>query len=236
MLYFIYGNPQKAASKGEELIEKMLAKKPDSEVFRMSGDKWDDGQINEWLSGHSLFTPKYIVQLSRLLEDAEVGKSALKKLKDFQSCDHVFIWIEGDVKKKDLEKIEKVAERVQNFEEIKKSAPRDTDLFDVANAIGERNTKKLWLLCVEKMKKYSPEEVHGTLWWQVKSMAIAVKAKDAKESGLKPFVYNKSKKYAQNYSPEELENLLDAFYTSYHNARAGGLDMETGLEKICLSI
>lgn len=236
MLYFIYGNIQKASAKGSELIEKMLAKRPDSEVFNISGDEWSGRQVEEWLSSHTLFCPKYIVRMSRLFEDEEVGKEALKKLKEFQESDHVFIWIEGDVKKKELEKIEKVSEKVQCFAEVKKSAPREMDIFEVADALGERNAKKLWILCLEKMKKYSPEEVHGTLWWQIKSMAIAIKAKDAKESGLKPYVYNKAKNYAKNYSPEELENLLDIFYEIYHEARTAGADLETRLEKVCLSI
>jgi len=65
---------------------------------------------------------------------------------------------------------------------------------------------------------------------------LAHKSKDANESGLKPFVYTKSKKFASNFSDEELEELPMNLIRISHDAHRGKCDFAIALERFILSI
>ena len=81
-----------------------------------------------------------------------------------------------------------------------------------------------------------PEEIHGILWWQAKSLALASKTRNASEAGLNPFVYNKAKRYLSNWKKEEVESLLSKLSRMYHKAHRGEADFEIELEKLMLDI
>jgi hypothetical protein len=81
-----------------------------------------------------------------------------------------------------------------------------------------------------------PEELHGILFWQVKSMLLATLSKDAKESGLNPFVYSKAKNYAKNFTLDELKKISSQLVAIYHQAHRGEVDFDLALEKFFLSI
>lgn len=242
MLYFIYGEPNKCFEKSAKLIDSMLLKKPDSEVFKISVENFDKNKLKELIGGQSLFSKKYIVQISRLSESKEGIESVLDKLDEVKKSDNVFVWVDPAVSKEVLKKIEKYAEKVQEFSKSnggsdKKREDERFPIFSLTDALGERNSKKLWLLYVEAIKAgIPPEEIHGVLWWQVKTMLMTNQTNSAEEAGLKPFVYSKAKKYAKNFSKDELENLANKMITVYHESRRGGADLENRLEKLILGL
>jgi len=67
-------------------------------------------------------------------------------------------------------------------------------------------------------------------------MVLARNAGGAAETGLNPFVFSKSKKYASNFSEHELSGLLQSLITIYHDAHRGMLDAELSIEKLMLRI
>jgi len=95
----------------------------------------------------------------------------------------------------------------------------------------------LWTLYQQALRHgVVSEELHGVLFWQVKSMLLAMLSKDAKESRLNPFVYSKAKNYAKNFTLPELKKISSQLITMYHRAHRGEVDFDVSLEKFFLSI
>jgi len=206
MLYFLHGNnTQKSRKKLHSLLDLLLKKKPNASFFKLDTDNFNEGKIEELLFSQGLFEQKYIVQLDSLFEDKEFSKFLIKKLKDLQESENIFICIENKISKSVLKKIEKYATKVQEFSLLKGKGRtfatknggfniNDFNIFDLATCFGNRNKKDLWVLYQKtKIKNIPPEEVSGILFWQLKMMFQVLNSKNAQEANLKPFVFNKSK-------------------------------------------
>jgi len=236
MIYLITGNSKKVFSKTEQLVNSMLAKRPESGAFKLNSNNWDSNKLEELISGQSLFTKKYIVQFSRILENPEAKNYLLGKLRELKESENIFVWAEPKMDVKTFKKFEKYVEKAQEFKESRSVSKRDTEVFAISDAFGERKHKKLWLLYTKLIKKVGPEEIYGILWWQLKSMLLVSKSSGIKETGLKPFVYLKSKRFLNNYSEEELSDLSNKLMDLYHESRQGGAELEIKLEQFILGI
>ncbi len=238
MLYFIYGEPNKCFEKSAKLVDSMLLKRPESEVFKISAENFSESKLDELVGSQSLFSKKYIVQMSRISESKEGIECLVDKLEEVKKSDNVFVWVDPDVSKEILKKVEKFAEKVQEFSNAAAKNKNDSfNIFSLTDALGERDSKKLWILYLSAVKEGIPvEEIHGVLWWQVKTMLMASQTDFAEEAGLKPFVYSKAKKYSGNFSKDELENLSNKMIEVYHESRRSGPDLETRLEKLILGL
>lgn len=238
MLYFIHGTEyMKVVDKSHGLVEPMLSKKPDASLFKLNTDNWSDAQIQELVGGQGLFENKYIVQISKVLDNKEIADVILKILPDIAESQNIFIWTEEKVDSKTLKKIEKSAEKVQVFDKKEvKDRWKEFNIFSLGDALVARDKKKLWIGYTEALRHHAPEEIHGTLFWQVKSMILASKTKSPAESGLKPFVYTKSLKGSTKYSSEELHQLSSDLINLYHNARRGKVELDIALERFVLGV
>ena len=237
MFYFLYGDIPKAADKAKQMSEAMLKKQPDAARFRLDSDNFSRPELQELMGGQGLFSSKYIVDLRRVLEDDEIKKEALSLIKELQESPNIFIWVEGVVKAADLKKIEKYSEKVQEFSSsLEKTKKPDFNIFSLGDALGERSKKNLWTGYLDALNYFAPEEIHGTLFWQLKSMLLTTKIPSAKEAGLKPFVFNKAKVFAKNYSQEELEKMSSDLISISHDARRGKHDFKIALERFCLEV
>jgi len=250
MLYLLHGTDQKKArEKLHKLTDSLRAKKPDAGFFILDIDNFSEAKIDELTGGQGLFSDKYIVVLDRLLEDKEVKEIVLKKIKELGESENVFMMIEEKLDKKTLGKFEKRAEKVLFFDSVEKKpanvfdtgvgmiATGEFKIFSIADAFAGKDKKRLWSLLQEsKMRNIPPEEVHGIIIWSVRSMLLARDANSAGEARLKPFVFNKSKRNAENFKEEELEKISSELVSIYHDARRGIVDMDVGLEKLMLRI
>lgn len=241
MIYLVYGDSSKIFDKASKIVETLLSKKPDATVFKINSENFDKDSFGELVGGQSLFTKKYVISFSRVFEDSDLKDFLSDRIKEISESDNIFIFIEEKLDAKTLKKIEKYSTKVQKFELEKKTTGKNINSkttpdnnFDLADALGERNVKKLWTLYVDRIKKVRPEELHGILWWQVKSMILAKNSANAFESGLKPFVYNKSLRFAGNFSNTELDKLADNMIKVVHESRRSEPSLETRLEKLIL--
>jgi hypothetical protein len=212
----------------------------------LDGDTWQEAAFDEYVGGQGLFVQKYIVVLDRLFEKKEIKEYVIERLKILKASENIFVIIENSLDKATLAKFEKTAEKIQSFGEgkdedgknankNKKSA--DFNLFAMTDALGSRNQKRLWTLYQQALRHdVVSEELHGVLFWQVKSMILATVSKDIKESGLNPFVYGKAKAYAKNFTLSELKKISSQLITIYHQAHRGEVDFNSALEKFFLSI
>ena len=107
----------------------------------------------------------------------------------------------------------------------------------MTDALGARNQKRLWTLYQKAIRAgVVEEELHGLIFWQIKSMLLALSAPDATSAGLNPFVYSKAKGYAKNFTLDELKNLSSRLIKMYHQAHRGEVDFASELEKFFLEV
>lgn len=236
MIYFIYGDSAKIFKKSNEIIDSILSKNSDATFSKIDSDNFNDFSLDEFIGGQSLFTGKQIIYLKRLFENSQFADDLLGKIKEISQSPNIFIITEEKLNKPVLNKIEKVSEKVQKFDIKKVVSKKDNSVFDLANALGNRDAKKLWILYQEKIKTVRPEEIHGILWWQVKSILSVIKSGNAKDSGLKPFVHQKATGFSKKYQKEELEKIADQLINMVHNSRRDGIPLGLALEKFILSI
>ncbi|PCI29011.1 hypothetical protein COB55_02985 [Candidatus Wolfebacteria bacterium] len=237
MLYFIHGTDvEKTRAKAHGIIDVLKKKKPDALFFRIDEGEMDEGTINDLIGGQGLFEKKYIVFLNTVCENAETKEILLKKLKEIQGSDNVFILLEGKLDAKTKSKIEKVAEKVQTYDADKKPIEK-FNIFSLTDALGKRNRRELWVLYHKaRLRGSAPEEIHGILFWQIKTMLLAAQSANANEAGLKPFVYGKATGFLSYYSLDELKKLSQDLVVLYHNARRGIGMLDTSLERFVLTI
>lgn len=250
MIYLLHGKDfVEARKKLHSLLDSLFEKKPNASFFKMDSSNFTEGQLDEFISGQGLFEQKYIVQMDGLLEDKKAKDIVLDRLKEISGSDNVFVFIEDKITKPVLKKISDKAQKVQEFDSPESLTRKfgvagdgeldlgEFNIFNMADALGNRDKKNLWVL-YQKAKAHNipAEEMHGILLWQVKSIALAKNSANAESSGLKPFVFSKSLRFAKNFENEELKNLSSKMISIYHDARRGIVDFDTAMELFVLEL
>lgn len=248
MIYFYYGtDTEKASKKANSALDSSLKKHLDATLIRIGTEELSQQRIDELIGTQALFYNKYLVYFYKTFENKINKELILKNIKDLAKSENFFIFAEGKMDKVGLTKIEKVAEKVEEFVKPEKKLNKKEELalrgekidfFDFSNALGERNKKGLWVLYQDALREQVPaEEVHGIFFWQIKSMLLAKKSKSADEARMKPYPFQKAKEYSRNYSIEgELELLAEKLVSMYHEAHRGNIDFFVALEKFILEL
>lgn len=237
MLYAFYGGDEaKAKDKAEALVSSLLEKRPDASVRRFDAESFSPDLIPELLQGQGLFVEKCIVILDRVLGSDAHQATLLKVLPEVAQSDNIFVVIEGELLAAPKKKLEQHASKTQHFAADKKTTER-FNAFALADALGARDKKRLWLLYQEALLNgLVAEELHGTLVWQVKSMALTHVTTTPDEAGMKPFPYKKAQGFAKNYSPDEVKEKWFSLLEVYHEARRGKGELSVLLEKWVLAL
>ncbi|HEY4511553.1 MAG TPA: hypothetical protein VJH55_01800 [Candidatus Paceibacterota bacterium] len=239
MFYFLHGSDtDKAIAKADDMVAALLKKKPDAAFFKMTDENWSEAALAEYMGGQGLFSQKYIVLLSGVFGNKEYKEVLVKKLKELKESENIFIMREGVVDKTSLTKIEKQAEKVQQFE-LKEESAKEVkfNVFSLTDALGRRDRKSLWTLFLKAQKAgVEAENIHGTLFWQVKSLIVARETKDAKQAGMHPFAFSKAQGFSKNFKKEELLKLSGDLVSIYHEAHRGMYDLNIALERFVLTI
>ncbi|MEK7652781.1 MAG: hypothetical protein AAB334_02440 [Patescibacteria group bacterium] len=239
MLYFIYGEDfKKARAKAKNLRDILVAKKPNSNLFKLNSENFDEKIIEEGLAGMGLFENKYIIFLDKIFENEEIKEFILDKIKNIAESDNIFILLEEKVDKKTLTKIEKHAQKIQEFSGVVEKEKERTKPFFLTDALGKRDKKGAWAEYQKVLKEgLVPEEIHGILFWQIKTMLLASSSKSSVEADLNPFVFKKAKEFSKNYSEDELKKMSSRLVSIYHDIRRGITeDMGLEIEKFLLEI
>ena len=239
MIYLLYGkDTARARSKLKSLIDSLQAKKPDATFVRVTQESFREDRVQEFIGAQGLFESRLIIVFDCVLKNKNAESSILSALKEFSQSKNICIFFEEDLDKRTLALFKKHTEKVQSFLLQKNKKGKTTfNIFELADALGERNKKRLWVLYQRgKLSGVSDEEVHGILLWGVKSMHLAQSARNAEEGELNPFVFKKAVRFAHNYSANELNNLSTSLVTLYHDARGGICPLDIALERFILSV
>ncbi len=244
MLYVFHGTDiKKSVEKAHSLINSLRQKKPDAAFVSIAADSWNSALLEENLGGQGLFSNKYIVFVDRITENSEAKEQLPEFVSAMQESANIFIVLEAKLNAELKKKIEKYAEKVVESdlpaggpETTAAAKKKDFNIFALGDALGSRDPFKAWSVYREAVENgHEPESILGTLFWQAKSIAMAGLANTAAESGLNPFVFGKSKRYASNYSKNEINSLITNLITLYHDGHRGIRDLELATEKLLLN-
>ena len=236
MIYLLYGTDTvKARNKLHTVLNSLLAKRPEATLLHIDNENFELSQLDELVHGQGLFEKRMVVVLDNIFQSSEAKEKVTDNLKEIADSDNIFILLEEKVDSALLRKLEKKSEKIQEFEMKGVLRKKRFDIFMLSDALGRRDRKKLWAFYHKaKLSNISDEEIHGILFWQIKSMLIAGSSQDAKDAGLNPYVFKKSKSFLKNYSREELQKLSSSLISLYHDARRGIHELDVGLELFLL--
>ncbi len=240
MLYLFHGtDTQASANKARALVKSLRTKRPDATFAEIDADHWSFSAIQEHAGGQGLFSSKYLILLDRVIENAEAKEQISKLTEMMKESENIFIILEGKLNAELKKSLEKNAEKVvtSDLKEAATNAKRDFNIFALGDALGERNSGRAWAIYRQAIDiGLETESILGTLFWQAKSIIVASEAASASASGLSPFVFSKSKKYAGNYSKEELNKLTERMISIYHDGHRGLVNMELAIEQLLLGL
>lgn len=232
MIYAIHGNNiKKIRERVKEIVSSLLHKKPNSNYIRISSDQFTENTFDELVEAQGLFSEKMIIEMNSIISFYDDVEGLFIKMKE---SPHVFIVVEEDIED---EHIKYLKENVYKIEEHNNTQEKKVEnLFSLTDALGLKDKKKLWVEYVKAVARNIPEEeIHGMLFWQIKSMIVSSKTSE-KESKLNPFVYKKAKKYSSNFKEDELNKLSSSLVSIYHDSRRGIVDLNLELERWILNI
>lgn len=200
-------------------------------VFGEGGESFE--RALEFLGTRGLFASAVVLIIDQPLETAE-GRALIEEHAAFlqESSAEVFV-VEASLTAEQ----KKLFPRGVTFEKFggaTEKAERPMP-FGLSDAFMRGDRKAAWI----EFRKLitagaSAEELHGTLSWAARSAIVAAKTKNAEEAGLKPFVYTKSKRFAEKLGIVRVEELSRALVRTYHQARMGNGSLELKLEQLIL--
>jgi DNA polymerase III delta subunit len=232
MLYVFFGSDMSTVR--ERARERASQIANGGEVAHVIASDHRPGILREHAGSVSLFGSNTVTIIDTFSEDADAFDALIEDLPLLAESAHAFVVIEsalgaGDKKtfqKHAAEYIEAAAEKKERF-----------NLFALTDAFLERDKKSLWLLFTKAQQAgVSSEEIAGLLFWQVKTLRLVARVKNADEAELKPFVYTKAKRGLKRFKPEELERFSRELMTLYHDGHLGIRDMDLALERWVLSV
>jgi len=235
MIYFFYGvDAGRAREKARALLEKIKEGAPDTEVFQIRAENFDVINFENLINGRGLFNSANIINCSDIFENEEAKEFFVSRLEDISESQNIFILTEGKVDAETARAVK--AESEETFKcETEKEKEKPDYSFNDALAAGDK--KKLWILFRKKIAEgEAPEQIHGSLFWQLKNMLVALESRNASEAGLHPFVFMKNKRAAEQIGQKHLRELSSRLVSIYHDSHRGIHDFETALEKFVLTM
>jgi DNA polymerase III delta subunit len=237
MLYVFHGtDTYTVADKANRLVAGLVRKFPDVQVFTFEGDFIEESALDELVEARGLFIEKQIIVLKQPFIKAESRDLILARIKNFGLSQNIFVLSEGKLLADQKRALTKHAEKIEEYKSEGKKEEK-FNVFALSDALGAHNKKVLWTGYVEARRAgVAAEPIHGMLHWAIRSMLLADRAKSPEESGQKPFIYSKFKRYAQNYGEDALRQHSRELITIYHDARRGVHELDTALERWVLGL
>lgn len=242
MVYLLYGSDfKKVRDKQRSLLASLASKRPEASVFRLTdedflGEASGSSTLEELVSGLGLFGGSYVVVLDGVLASEEDAKEKILSLVPAMAeTPHIFIFVENKILAKEKKVFEKAEAKIQELNTIKGGEKKPFNAFALSDALGEKNKKKLWTLYRQAMmESVEPEQIAGTLFWQLKTLMLV--GERGGEVGMKPFVLSKARKNLSKWERTELRRASSSLLRAYHEPRLSGVEMEVELEKFILDL
>jgi hypothetical protein len=161
-----------------------------TEIFSVSRNDFDPMQIESFYSGAGLFFAKSVVIFKNIFDNEETRDFILEKLALMNESNNSFVFLESKLNKPILNAFKQTDAKGNqiNVFELSKEKKEKYDNFLLANALGDRDKRNLWIYFRQAMDKgVGMEELIGVLFWKAKDMILKKKFGKFKESELKNF-------------------------------------------------
>ncbi len=238
MIYLFYGTDIDARNRGvQEFLDRF-----DHEVVEFSDTHFSETEIASHAENQGLFSETATILLRDTLQQKELASFILDRLPAFAASGNIFVVVDRELSKDTLAALKEHTQKTEVFDLAKKAFEKQSfNVFSLTDALAMRDKKRTWVLYQEsKRQDVEAEQVHGILFWQIKSLLLVKDTKgtpeEVKQSGLNPFVYKKALAAAKHFSKEELNNMSIQLTDIYHNARKGRSELSVSLEQFILSL
>jgi DNA polymerase III delta subunit len=238
MIYLFFGaDRERGRAKWRAVAAAFTRKYPDGQIFRFEPDNFNFEQFQELIAGQDMFGGKRLVIGDSLGEHEFAAEFLDKNLAEIVVSPTVFALWEDKISAELKKQLEKLGAKLEEFEAREAKTFPGANLFAITDAWGDRAREKAWTLFAAALfQGVPPEEIFWKLVWQTKNLLLLKKTSNQAETGLKPFVIQKTTRQLKNFSVVELENLSSSLVRLWHEARRGKVDFEVGLERLVLSL
>ncbi|MFM7088072.1 MAG: hypothetical protein ACKOW9_00865 [Candidatus Paceibacterota bacterium] len=214
MIYLFAGDdPERKIKNYEKFLKDVSAR---MQVFHVARNNMDPLEIESFYSGSGLFFNECAVVFSGVLEREDKRSFVLQSLEAMALSPNTFVFIEGKLLKSVLDEFRKARAEV-NYFELPKEKHEKFNNFLLANALGERDKKNLWIYYRQAVDRgVGLEELVGVMFWKVKDM--------------------NTKRFFGKWKGDELRQVGEKLSYLLPEARRKGKDAETAFERFILEI
>lgn len=238
IIFFVGEDRERARAKRRELGENLLAKRPETECFYLTSDSFSVERFEELVVGQSLFGQKFIVFGDYWLENNLAPALLADKFAELVQSANTFLFLEGALPIELRRLAEKHQALIHEFKG--KNAPdkySSFNIFRLTESLAARDRRLAWLLFHQALAAgFSAEEIFWKFVWQMKNLLLVKQMGNRPIKILKPFVAEKVRRAASNFSAVELAKLSRSLLELYHRARRGQSEFDLGLEQIILEL
>lgn len=230
MVHLIFGNDTSAVRKTAlQYLNKVGVHSPE----RVDENSYVPGMVSEAAGAHSLFGEQLAYVFEYPSSNDEYFKEVTQATATFKDSTNVYLIIEGPL----LAAQKKAYGVIDSLEECTSTKEPEFNAFALAEAVALRDKKTAWvLLQVARQHGLSAEEIIGTLWWQQKTLLLALKTSSATEAGIKDFPYQKAKRALSHHTGDSLLKTSEALLAVYHDGHRGKVSIDEALESWILSL
>ncbi len=234
MIFVFHGNDfEKRNHQKNNILEVLKKKRSDSNFIKISDEDFDENFLKQNIQSAGLFDEKSIFEISGCFSKKENEILFQEYLIQLNESDNAFIFSEEKISIKTKNLLSKGDYKVYPFE--KTGVKNQANLFEISDLFLSRDKKNIWIKYREFINSgTSEEELFGILFWSIKSMNIVFNSNDISETNIKPFVYNKNKRFSEKWTKKELDSKMLKMINVYHDSRRGLVDFKVELEKIIL--
>lgn len=218
----------------KQKAEKSFSSKKDVHRVTFNDVSFSPDAVSTYLGAGDIFGKSYVVFLDRIFGNKEAEKFFWTNLNDFCSSTNDFVLFTEKLLANRIAEIKEAGGEVVNDKSIPFKKPLEFNIFALADALIARDKKQLWVLYEKALRSgKTPEEISGTLFWQLKNMMLVG---EGGGKNLSPFVKSKAKRAGEKYTAVEIKKLSFDLVNLYHESRRKGLGLEEKLEKFILGI
>jgi hypothetical protein len=185
MIYLFAGDDTKNKLNNYEFFLKSFKK--EVAIFSINKNEFDPIQIESFYSGAGLFFDKCVVVFLNVFEKEEIYEFLIKKLELMGQSNNVFVFLEGKLKKVELDAFKKARAEINLFE-LSKEKKELYNNFLLAYDFEKKDKLNLWVHFREAIEKgVGMEELIGVLFWKAKGLLLKRNFNKFSEKELKDF-------------------------------------------------
>lgn len=233
MLHVYFGSDSNRV-RADAFAQLAAAEEAGARITRIDSDTYEVGMLENALGAASLFGEAECYLVDSPQEVPELAAEVAACTPGMGESANTFILIEGALTAAQRKTYEAHATRV---EERKAAAADRFNPFGMADALARRDKRSLWTQLQEARRAgLAPEEIIGTLWWQLKTLQLAAITNSAAEAGIKEYPYKKAKSALKSWDDTKLSDCAITLVALYHAGHAGERSIDLALEQWVLTL